>query len=429
MGDLSAEEIREYRGTLTEPGKNSPYRNRTVEENLDLFQRMRAGEFPDGTRVLRAKIDMASPNINLRDPVLYRILHAEHHRTGDKWCIYPMYDYAHPISDALEGITHSICTLEFEDHRPLYDWFLDQPAGALPPPADRVRPPQPELHGDEQAQAPQAGAAKATWPAGTTPACPPLSGMRRRGYTPEAIRNFCERIGVAKTGEPGGHGPAGVLRPGGPEPARPPGHGGAAAPEGGHRQLPRGPGGGAGGGEQPRGPGRRAPARCPSPGSSTSSGTTSWRSPPKKFYRLAPGREVRLRYAYFIKCAEVVKDEPGRGRGAALHLRPGDPGRLRPGRPQGQGHPALGLGRPTPCPAEVRLYDRLFTSADPGESTDEDFKADLNPNSLEVLTACRLEPVPGRGRGRGASTSSSARAISAWTSGLRPRAPWCSTAP
>ena len=190
--------MREYRGSLTEPGKDSPYRNRPVEENLDLFQRMRAGEFPDGSRTLRAKIDMASPNLNMRDPVMYRILHAEHHRTGDKWCIYPMYDYAHGQSDSIERVTHSMCTLEFEDHRPLYNWFI-QRVGHFPVAADRVRPPEPDLHAAEQAQAAATGAAKVTCKAWDDPRMPTLSGIRRRGYTPEALRNFCAAVGVSKT--------------------------------------------------------------------------------------------------------------------------------------------------------------------------------------------------------------------------------------
>ena len=182
---------------LTEPGKESPWRNRSVEENLDLFERMRAGEFPDGSRTLRAKIDMASPNLNMRDPVMYRILHAEHHRTGDKWCIYPMYDFTHGESDSIERITHSICTLEFEDHRPLYDWYLDQ-LGHLSSAADRVRPAQPDLHAAEQAEAAHAGAGGARARLGRS-AHADHPGIRRRGYTPEAIRNFCRAIGVSKT--------------------------------------------------------------------------------------------------------------------------------------------------------------------------------------------------------------------------------------
>ena len=306
------------------PGKDSPYRNRSVEENLDLFRRMKAGEFPDGARTLRAKIDMNSPNFNMRDPVMYRILHAQHHRTGDKWCIYPMYDWAHGQSDSIEGITHSICTLEFENHRPLYDWFIDA-AGHLPSAADRVRPAQPDLHGAEQAPADPAGARKSTSAAGTTRGCRRSSGMRRRGYTPEAIRKFCERIGVSKFD--------GVIDMAWLEDAlredlnkQAPRVMAVLRPlQGGDRELPRRPDRGAGRGQQSRRTRRPARARCRSRACCTSSRTISARTRPRSSSAWRPGREVRLRYAYFVKCIGVdegPEDRRGRSSCAAPTTRP-----------------------------------------------------------------------------------------------------------
>ncbi len=342
--DLTAEEVRQYRGTLTEPGKDSPYRNRPVAENLDLFRRMRAGEFPDGARTLRAKIDMASPNINLRDPVLYRILHAEHHRTGDQWCLYPMYDYAHPISDAIEGITHSICTLEFEDHRPLYDWTLDH----LPVPChpQQIEFARLNLSYTVMSKRKLLKLVNEGHVAGwDDPRMPTLAGIRRRGFTPEAMRNFAERIGVAKREnlvdlallefcvreDLNRRAPRvmGVLRP-------------LKVvienyPEGQVEELEA-----VNNPEDPAAGTRKVPFSR----ELYLEREDFMEEPPKKFYRLAPGREVRLRYAYYIKCVDVVKDAAGRGGGTALHLRPGDQGRLRPGRPPGEGHPALGLGGP-----------------------------------------------------------------------------------
>ena len=389
VDDLSAEEIRDYRGTLTQPGKNSPYRDRPKAENLDLFGRMGAGEFPDGTRVLRAKIDMASPNINMRDPVLYRILHSEHHRTGDKWCIYPMYDYAHPISDALEGITHSICTLEFEDHRVLYDWLLDQvPAPCHPQQIEfaRLNLSYTVLSKRKLIRLVQEGHVQG-W---DDPRMPTISGMRRRGYPPEAIRAFCERIGVGRREnlvdlalleycvreDLNRRAPRvmGVLKP-------------LKVvidnyPEDRVEEL-------------------EAVNNPEDPAMGTRKVLFSrvlyierddfMEEPPKKFYRLAPGREVRLRYAYFIKCVDVVKDE----KGDIVELRcTYDPATRGGYAPDGRQVKATlhWVSAGHALTAEVRLYDRLLTKANPGEDKEEDFKALLNPQSLEVLWPCYLEP-------------------------------------
>ncbi len=389
VDDLSAEEIREYRGTLIEPGKNSPYRDRSAAENLDLFQRMRAGEFPDGARVLRARIDMASPNINMRDPVLYRILHAEHHRSGAKWCIYPMYDYAHPISDALEGITHSICTLEFEDHRVLYDWLLDHvPAPCHPQQIEfaRLNLSYTVLSKRKLIKLVQEGHVKA-W---DDPRMPTISGMRRRGYTPEAIRNFCERIGVGKREnlvdlalleycvreDLNRRAPRvmGVLRPLKVVIENYP----ADRVE--EMEAVNNP-------EDPAMGTRRVPFSR----ELYIEREDFMEEPPKKFYRLAPGREVRLRYAYFIKCVDVVKDAQGQ----VVELRcTYDPDTRGGYAPDGRQVKATlhWVSARHAVPAEVRLYDRLFTSPDPGEYKDEDFKSYLNPASLEVLKPCYLEP-------------------------------------
>ena len=388
VDDLSADEIREYRGTLMEPGKNSPYRDRSVAENLDLFQRMRAGEFPDGTRVLRAKIDMASPNLNMRDPVLYRILHAEHHRTGDNWCIYPMYDYAHPISDALEGITHSICTLEFEDHRALYDWLLDQlPVPCHPQQIEfaRLNLSYTVLSKRKLIKLVQEGHVKG-W---DDPRMPTISGMRRRGYPPEAIRNFCERIGVGRREnlvdlalleycvreDLNRRAPRvmGVLRPLKVVIDNYP----ADLVE--EMEAVNNP-------EDPNMGTRKVPfSRV-----LYIERDDFMEEPPKKFYRLAPGREVRLRYAYFIKCVEVVKDAGGQ----VVELRcTYDPATRGGYAPDGRQVKATlhWVSAAHAVPAEVRLYDRLLTKANPGEDK-EDFKALLNPESLETLKPCHLEP-------------------------------------
>jgi glutaminyl-tRNA synthetase len=388
---LTAEQIREYRGTLTQPGRNSPDRDRSVADNLDLFERMRRGEFPDGRYVLRAKIDMASPNINLRDPTLYRIRKAPHQRTGDEWCIYPMYDFAHTISDALEGITHSICTLEFEDHRPLYEWILDQ----LDLPS---RPRQYEfsrlnvgytLTSKRKLAELIELARVAGW---DDPRLPTILGMRRRGYTPESIRDFCSRVGVTKkehliemsllescvrddlnkrspramavldpvkvvlTNYPADRTET-VTATNHPE-----------RPELGSRQLPF--------------------------------GREIWieredfmEDPPKKFFRLRPGGEVRLRFAYIIRCDEVIKDPSGR----VVEIR----ATYDPATRSGAGPDAERKVKGTihwvavhaACEGEVRLYDRLFTAERPeADPAGRDFKEFLNPESLLVRRDCRLEP-------------------------------------
>lgn len=388
--DLSPQEIKEYRGTLTEPGKESPYRNRTVEENLDLFQRMRSGEFDEGSRVLRAKIDMASGNLNLRDPVLYRILKASHHRTGEKWCIYPMYDFAHPISDSLEGITHSICTLEFADHRPLYDWVLEE--------LDIFRSQQIEfarlnlsytvMSKRKLRQLVEEGLVSG-W---DDPRMPTLSGLRRRGYTPEAIRDFCDRIGVAKRNSVvdiallehclredlnrRATRVMAVLRPlkvvienyppdrveefeteNNPE-----------NPEMGSRKV--------------------AFSR-----EIYIERDDFMEEPRKKYFRLAPGREVRLKSAYIIRCEQVIKDALGN----VVELRCSyDPetrsGGARSGRKvKGTLH---WVSAASSLLAEVRLYEHLFLTENPGGEDgeeDDDFKRYLNPNSLQRLTSCRVE--------------------------------------
>jgi len=387
--DLSAEEIREYRGTLTEPGKDSPYRTRSVEENLDLFERMRAGEFEDGARVLRAKIDMASPNLNMRDPVMYRILRATHHRTGDQWCIYPMYDWAHGLSDSIEGITHSICSLEFEDHRPLYDWFLDE--------LDVYHPQQIEfarlnlnytVMSKRRLLRLVEGGHVRGW---DDPRMPTLSGLRRRGYTPEAIRSFCDRIGVAKADNVvdiallehcvreglNQRAPRvmGVLRPlrvvvdNYPE---------DLVEEVEARNHPLDP--------------DRGTRRVPFSRVLYIERDDFREDPPRKFFRLAPGREVRLRYAYFITCVDVVKDE----RGEVVELRcTYDPATRGGDAPDGRKVRGTlhWVSAAHALDAEVRLYEHLFTQEDPYDVEEgQDFMASLNPDSLEVLTGCKVEP-------------------------------------
>ncbi|MBW2237865.1 MAG: glutamine--tRNA ligase/YqeY domain fusion protein [Deltaproteobacteria bacterium] len=382
---LSADEIRENRGTLTMPGKDSPYRTRSVEENLDLFQQMRAGEFEDGAHVLRAKIDMASPNVVMRDPTLYRIRRVPHHRTGDTWCIYPMYDFAHCLSDSIEGITHSLCTLEFENNRQLYDWILDE--------LNVNRHPQQiefarlnlgytvlskrklvELVDEEYVSG---------W---DDPRMPTISGLRRRGYTPESIRNFCERIGVARRDSTvdiallefgiredlNKQAPRvmGVLRP--------------------LRVVID---------NYPEGQVEELDAQN-NPGDSTM-GTRKvpfsrvlyieqddfMEDPPKKFFRLAPGREVRLRYAYFITCVDVVKDEET-GQVIELHCTY-DPATRSGSSPDGRKVKATlhWVSAANAIKAEVRLYDHLFLKENPDDDKNVDFKTHLNPNSLEILSS------------------------------------------
>jgi glutaminyl-tRNA synthetase len=390
VDSLSAEEIRSTRGTATGAGQESPYRNRSVEENLDLFARMRAGEFEEGAHVLRAKIDMASPNVLMRDPVMYRILHASHHRTGDAWCIYPLYDYAHCISDSLEGITHSLCTLEFEDHRPLYDWFLDALGIYHPQQIEFARlnlgytvmSKRRLLTLVEQGHV-------AGW---DDPRMPTISGLRRLGYTPEAIRNFCERIGVAKRNsivdlalleyhlreDLNRRAPRvmGVLRP-------------LRVvidnyPEDQVEELEAV--------NNPEDPGMGS-RKVPFSRVLYIEHDDFREDPPKQFFRLAPGREVRLRYAYFITCTGVVKDEQT-DEVIELHCTY-DPATRGGDAPDGRKVRATlhWVSAAHALEAEVRLYDHLFASADP--SADEegvDFTAHLNPQSLEVLRSARVEP-------------------------------------
>jgi len=389
VDDLSAEEIREYRGTLTEPGRNSPYRDRSVEENLDLFERMKNGEFPDGSRVLRAKIDMASPNLNLRDPVMYRILHAEHPRTGNKWCIYPMYDWAHGQSDSIEGITHSICTLEFEDHRPLYDWFLDALGIYHPQQIEfaRLNLTYTVMSKRRLLRLVNEGYVRG-W---DDPRMPTISGLRRRGYTPEAIRDFTERIGVSKANSVVDIGllehcvrqdlnkraerrmavlnPLRVVIENYPD---------DLVEEMEAINNPEDPSAGT--------------RKVPFSKVLYIERDDFMEDPPKKFYRLAPGREVRLRYAYFVTCTGVVKDEQGQ----IVELRcTYDPATRGGDAPDGRKVKATlhWVSAAHALDAEVRLYDHLFTVPDPSEvPPGKDFTDLINPNSLQVLTGCKLEP-------------------------------------
>jgi glutaminyl-tRNA synthetase len=390
VDSLTAEEIREYRGTLTEPGRNSPYRDRPVAESLDLFRRMREGEFPDGAHVLRAKIDMASPNINMRDPALYRVRHAHHHRTGDAWCIYPMYDFAHPLSDAIERITHSICTLEFEAHRPLYDWLVDNLIeGDKPRQYEfaRLNLNYTVMSKRKLLQLVQLGVV-AGW---SDPRMPTISGLRRRGYTPESIRDFCARIGVAKKEnvidvaqlehsireDLNKRAPRvmAVLRPlkvvitnypegqtelvdviNNPE-----------SPAAGTRKVPFG---------------RELYIER----------DDFMEHPPKKFFRLSPGREVRLRCAYFITCTEAIKDAAGE----IVELRcTYDPATRGGDSPDGRKVKATlhWVSAAHALPVEVRLYDRLFSVEDPENAGEgKTFLDNVNPASLEVIPRALAEP-------------------------------------
>ena len=346
VDSLNADEIREYRGTLTEPGRNSPYRDRPVEENLDLFARMRAGEFADGAHVLRAKIDMASPNINMRDPTLYRIRHATHHRTGDAWCIYPMYDFAHPLSDAIEGITHSLCTLEFEDHRPLYDWLrraTSMSSGDRPQQIEfaRLNLNYTVMSKRKLLQLVQqrhvSGLGRSAHADDQRPAAPRLHA----GVDPRLLRAHRRR----EEGKRHRRRAARAQHSRGSEPPRAAGDGRAAAAEGRDHELSRRTGRRGRRRSTTRRTSRPARARCRSRACSTSSSDDFMEDPPKKFFRLSPGKEVRLRCAYFITCTEVVKDDARRDRRAALHLRSGDSRRRCAGRPAGEGDAALGVGR------------------------------------------------------------------------------------
>ncbi len=387
--DLTAEETRQYRGTLTEPGRDSPYRNRSVEENLDLFRRMREGEFPDGTRTLRAKIDMASPNLNLRDPVMYRILHATHHRSGDQWCIYPTYDFTHGQSDSLERITHSICTLEFENHRPLYDWYCKQLGIYHPQQIEFARL---NLTYTVMSKRKLLTLVKEGRVSGwDDPRMPTICGLRRRGYTPEAIRSFCDKIGVAKFNSTID---VAVLE--------------NALREDLNRRAPRAlavlrplkvvldnyP--------ADRVEQMEAVNNPEDPSAGTRQVPFSRElyieqddfreDPPGKFFRLAPGREVRLRSAYIIKCVRAVKDEHGRI--VRLHCtydpesRSGTPAANR--RVKGTLH---WVSAPHCLRAEVRLFDHLFNVPEPDDVPEgHDWHAHLNPNSRQVLHDCCLEP-------------------------------------
>ena len=389
VDDQSAEEIRASRGTLTSPGKNSPYRDRGVAENLDLFERMKSGEFPDGSRVLRAKIDMASPNLNMRDPVMYRILHAVHPHRGDEWCIYPLYDWAHGLEDSIEGVTHSLCDIDFENHRPLYDWFLDQ--------LDVHHPRQLEfarlkltytVTSKRMLRQLVEGGHVGGW---DDPRMPTLRGMRRRGYTPEAIRDFMKHIGINKfvstidaallehflRRDLNKRSPRvmGVLRP-------------LKVvidnyPEGRTEQLdainnPEDPSAGT--------------RRVPFSREIYIEREDFMEDPPRKFYRLAPGREVRLRYAYFITCTDVARDDGGEV--VELHCTY-DPATRGGDSPDGRKVKATlhWVSAEHSLPAEVRLYGHLFTKENPADVAEgEDWLANLNPNSLQTLTDCRVEP-------------------------------------
>ena len=391
--DLSADEVRKQRGTLTEPGQESPYRNRPVQENLDLFERMRAGEFPDGARTLRAKIDMASPNLNLRDPVMYRILHAEHHRTGNRWCIYPMYDFAHGQSDSIEGITHSICTLEFEDHRPLYDWYIEQ-LGIYHPQQiefDRLNLNYTILSKRKLLTLVQKGYVKG-W---DDPRMPTISGMRRRGYTPEAVRNFCRRIGVSKTN---GITEIGLLEyfvredlnrraPRAMAVLRPLRVIIDNYPEGQVEQMEAV--------NNPEDPGMGV-RTVPFSRVLYIEQDDFREDPPKQYFRLSPGREVRLRYGYFITCTDVVKDSKT-GEVVELHCTY-DPATRGGNAPDGRKVKStihwVSVGHA--IDAEVRLYDLLFSREDPNQVEEgRDFTDNLNPKSLETVSNCKLEPSLG----------------------------------
>jgi len=389
--DLSPEEIKEYRGTLTQPGKESPYRNRSIEENLDLFERMKNGEFPDGSRTLRAKIDMSSPNLNMRDPVIYRIQRAKHHRTGNTWCIYPMYDFAHPLSDAIEGITHSICTLEFEDHRPLYDWFLDTLGVECH--SRQIEFARLNLSYTVMSKRKLRALVEKGYVSGwDDPRMPTISGLRRRGYTPESIRDFCERIGVAKTNSMVD---IALLE--------------HCVREDLNRRAPRvmavlnplkvvidnypddqvewfdaviNP-------EDPESGTRKIPFSKVI----YIEREDFQENPPKKFYRLSPGKEIRLQHAYYIKCVDVVKDQQT-GEILEIHCTY-DPetrgGWSSDGRKvKGTSH---WVSASHALKAEVRLYEHLFTKENPEEVEEgQDFLVNLNPNSLKVLTDCLVEP-------------------------------------
>jgi len=389
VDDLNAEEIREYRGTLTQPGKNSPFRDRSAQENLDLFERMRNGEFPDGSKILRAKIDMSSPNMNMRDPVMYRIMNAPHHRTGIEWKIYPMYDFAHGLEDSIEGITNSLCSLEYEDHRPLYDWFLDKLGIYHPQQTEfaRLNLSFTVMSKRKLLELVKKGLVK-DW---DDPRMPTLAGLRRKGYTPESIRNFCERIGVAKRDSfvdiallehclredlnkralraMAVMNPVKVVIDN--------------YPQGQVEELdainnPENPDAGS--------------RKVPFSRELYIEADDFMEEPPKKFFRLAPGREVRLRYAYFITCTGVEKDSAGNV--TVLHCSY-DPQTKGGSSPDGRSPKATihWVSSAHALDAEVRMYDKLFTKEDPNVADDGNFLSNLNPDSLSVNTKCKLEPT------------------------------------
>jgi glutaminyl-tRNA synthetase len=388
VDDLTAEEIREHRGTLTEPGRDSPHRDRPVEENLDLFERMRRGEFPDGSRVLRAKIDMASGNINMRDPVLYRVLHADHHRTGDAWCIYPMYDFAHPLSDALEGITHSLCTLEFEDHRPLYDWVVRETEVDCQPVQiefAHLRVSHTVLSKRKLKRLVDEGHVSG-W---DDPRMPTLRGLRRRGYTPAAIRNFCDQVGMSKRESlvdialldhcvredlnRRARRAMGVLRP-------------LRLvienyPEDRVEELDAV--------NNPEDP-SAATRKIPFSRVVYIERDDFMEHPPPKFFRLTPGREVRLRYGYLVTCTGVVRDDSS---GEITEVRCTYDPDSKSGTPSGRRVKGTlhWVSAPHAVPARVRLFESLFERANPGDA-EGDFLDALNPESMVVLEGCRLEP-------------------------------------
>ncbi len=387
VDDLNAEEIREYRGTLKEPGKNSPHRDRTIDESLEVLERMKAGELPDGSRVLRAKIDMASPNMNMRDPVMYRILHASHHRTGDKWCIYPMYDWAHGLEDSIERITHSICTLEFEDHRPLYDWYLDALGVYHPQQIEfaRLNLTHTVMSKRKLLQVVQEKLVGG-W---DDPRMPTISGLRRRGYTPESIRRFLDMIGVAKADSTVDvaqleyciREDLNKLAPRVMAVLRPLKVVLENYPEDQVDELdainnPEDPSAGT--------------RKVPFSKVLYIEQDDFMEDPPRKFYRLAPGREVRLRYAYFITCREAVRDEKGN----IIELRcTYDPATKGGDAPDGRKVKATlhWVSAAHALEAEVRLYDHLL-KADEEAGESDDWKSGLNPDSMEILGRCYVEP-------------------------------------
>ena len=387
VDDQSAEEIRATRGSLTEPGTESPYRNRSIEENLDLFKRMQSGEFPDGSRVLRAKIDMAANNMNMRDSVMYRILRATHHRTGDDWCIYPTYDWAHGLEDSIERITHSLCTLEFEDHRPLYDWYLD---------ALHVYHPQQiefaplnlsyTILSKRMLRELVEGGVVNGW---DDPRMPTISGLRRRGFTPASIRDFASRVGIAKRE---GVADVGLLEYCVRQDLNRHAERRMAVlnplkvvitnyPESESEELE------AINNPEDESAGKR---KVPFSRELFIERDDFREDPPKKFFRLAPGREVRLRYAYFLKCEDIVKDDSGEIIELRCSYDPKTKGGSAPDGRKVRGTIHWVSAQHAVSP-EIRLYDRLFLSPEPGSGSD-DFKADINPDSLEILTNCKLEP-------------------------------------